>query len=232
MKLIFIDPGHGGTDPGAGGHGLAEKDLTLNLARKVRDYLHRHYDCDARLSRSQDKTVSLAQRTNMANGLKAACLVSIHINAASDSRANGFESLVYTTDGAGSKSVTLQNHLHRFIAPLWIDKGRRDRGKKKANLHMVREFRGTSVLLELGFISNADDARLLKDDAFLLQNAAAIAEGIAHHLELTEKDELPVYRVRVDGEQTGAYSEPDNIVQAVQRALADDANNIEIIKRE
>lgn len=231
MTLIFIDPGHGGTDPGAGGHGLAEKDLTLNISRKVRDYLHRHYDCDARLSRSQDKTVSLAQRTNMANGLKASCLVSIHINAAADSRANGFESFVYTTDGAGSKSVALQNQLHRLIAPLWTDRGRRDRGKKKANFHMAREFNGAAVLLELGFISNADDALLLKDDAFLLQNAAAIAEGIAHDLELTEKDDLPVYRVRVDGEQAGAYSDPDNIVQAVQRALADDADKIEIIKK-
>lgn len=232
QKIIFIDPGHGGTDPGATGHDLKEKDLTLVIAKKVRKILHSHWDCDVRLSRSQDKTVSLNNRTRTANAIGSDCLVSIHINAANDDGANGFESFVYTTDGPGTKSADLQDKLHSRLAKLWAGEKRRDRGQKKDNFHMVREFRGAAVLLELGFISNLTDARLLKNDDFLGENAATIADAIADHLNLpanvSETEEI--YRVLVDGKQTGAYGKYSNILNAVGKALKAGADDIKLSK--
>lgn len=68
MTKIFIDPGHGGSDPGAMGHGLREKDLTLTIALKLREILNdRFAGQTVKLSRTKDATVSLTQRTNMAN---------------------------------------------------------------------------------------------------------------------------------------------------------------------
>ncbi|MDY0394949.1 N-acetylmuramoyl-L-alanine amidase [Virgibacillus halophilus] len=65
---IFIDPGHGGSDPGASANGLKEKDVTLDIALKTRDILNNSYSGHTiKLSRTSDVTTSLAARTNMAN---------------------------------------------------------------------------------------------------------------------------------------------------------------------
>lgn len=231
-KIIAIDPGHGGTDPGATGNGLQEKDLTLKIAKLVRSRLNTLYTgAEARLTRDDDTTTRLASRTGMANSWNSACLVSIHINSFRDSSANGFESFVYTTDGPGTKSAALQDKLHPRLAKLWKDKGRADRGQKRANFHMVREFKGASVLVELGFIVSPEDARLLKSNKFLQQNADAIADGIADHLRLSEARPpvgKSVHRVIVDGNQEGAYGESENVERAVGRAIGKGAKKIEI----
>ncbi|GIO24765.1 hypothetical protein J11TS1_33460 [Oceanobacillus sp. J11TS1] len=68
MKKIYLDPGHGGTDPGAAGNGLQEKNITLAIALQVRNILNRDYKGHSvRMSRTSDKTVSLAERTKDAN---------------------------------------------------------------------------------------------------------------------------------------------------------------------
>lgn len=184
-KIIAIDPGHGGTDPGAVGHGLKEKDLTLKLAQMVKAVIDRKYKgAECRFTRGDDKTVSLASRTGMANSWKSDCMVSIHINSAANIEARGFESFVYTTDGAASKSVALQNALHSPIAAIFLENGSKERGTKKANLHMVREFKGAAVLVEFGFIANVDDCALLKTTSFLKDISEALADGIAKYLQI------------------------------------------------
>jgi len=81
MVKIYIDPGHGGNDPGAVANGLREKDLTLKIGLKLRDYLSGYENVQIRMSRTTDKTVSLSERTNDANKWGADLFVSIHINA-------------------------------------------------------------------------------------------------------------------------------------------------------
>src|SRR5699024_296080 len=71
MKL-YLDPGHGGTDPGAQGNGIKEKDITLDIAKRIRAILTDEYDgIEVRMSRTDDSTKSLAERTNEANSWKA-----------------------------------------------------------------------------------------------------------------------------------------------------------------
>src|SRR5690625_1680462 len=95
MAKIFLDPGHGGSDPGAIANGLREKDLTLKIARYTRDYLRSNYEnAIVRMSRTTDKTLSLTQRTNDANRWSADLFVSVHINA-HNGTAYGYEDFIF-----------------------------------------------------------------------------------------------------------------------------------------
>lgn len=229
-RIFTLDAGHGGKDSGAVGHGLKEKNLVLTIVKLAKEYIEQHYDVDCRLTRSNDASLSLAERTNLANSNGSECCVSVHVNSAADARANGFESFVYTTDGPSSKSVKLQNIIHSALGDLWEGYGRRDRGMKKANFHMVREFKGAAVLVEFGFIVNSHDSELLKDNNFLTHNALTLAEAIADYLNLkkrvSKKDN--VYSVTVDAKQVGAYAVLGNITNQVEAAIKTGSEHIEI----
>lgn len=101
---IYLDPGHGGSDPGASGNGLLEKDVTLAIALKINDILLKEYaGAETRLSRTTDKTVTLQERTDDANSWGADLFVSIHTNAF-DGTAYGYEDYIYS--GLSDESVT------------------------------------------------------------------------------------------------------------------------------
>lgn len=225
-KLVVIDAGHGGKDPGAVGNSLKEKDLTLTIAGLTCDILESVYKISTLQTRPKDQFVSLNSRTNVANAAQANCLVSIHINAATPS-ANGFESFVYTTDDKSTKSYALQKAIHAPLAKHFDS----DRGRKKANFHMVREYKGSAVLIELGFITNALDASKLKHGDFLFKLAESLAGGIADYLGVTKsvasKSE-DTYRVIVDGVQKAAYSDLDNLASEVKKQAASGKGNIEL----
>src|SRR5690625_967948 len=125
MTKIFIDPGHGGSDPGAVGNGLREKDLTLDIAKRIQKYLNDNYTgFTIKLSRTTDKTLSLAQRTKMANDWKADYFLSIHINAGGGT---GYEDYIYSGP-VQTTTASLRNTIHAEIVKN-IDW--RNRGKKK-----------------------------------------------------------------------------------------------------
>src|SRR5699024_11519559 len=86
-KVVYLDAGHGGTDPGASGHGLKEKDLVLDIAKRTRDKL-KAAGFTVIMSRSTDKTVKLDERTKEANDLKADIFVSIHAKDRKSTRLN------------------------------------------------------------------------------------------------------------------------------------------------
>src|SRR5690625_1323086 len=105
MVKIYIDAGHGGHDPGAVANGLREKDLTLKITKHVRDYL-KNYNCSVRMSRTNDKTLSLAQRTNDANRWGADFFLSIHINAGGGT---GYEDYIYNGLSNSSKTAKIRD---------------------------------------------------------------------------------------------------------------------------
>ncbi|WP_200411281.1 N-acetylmuramoyl-L-alanine amidase [Virgibacillus salexigens] len=186
MTKLFIDAGHGGSDPGATANGLKEKDLTLEIALKLRNILNNEYEGHSlMLSRTTDQSVTLSFRTNMANNWGADYLVSIHINAGGGT---GFESYTYNGSYPGKAETNrLRGIVHNAIV---AETEFRDRGKKEANFHMVRESAMPAVLTENGFIDNASDAAAaaLKSDAFLTKIARGHAEGLASALGLSRKD--------------------------------------------
>lgn len=179
MVKLFIDPGHGGSDSGAVGNGLREKDLTLTLAKKVRDLLTNYENVQVRLSRDTDIFISLNGRADMANNWGADYFMSIHINA---SGGTGFETYIHT--GASSASVRYQDIIHPAIVSS-IDI--RDRGQKSANYAVLRETTMPAILTENGFIDNASDASKLKSDAFLNKVAQGHVDGLVKAFGLKKK---------------------------------------------
>ena len=93
IKTIVIDPGHGGKDPGAVGFSQKhyEKDITLSIAQKLRDIITANTQIKVFLTRESDKFISLRERTEFANEVKADLFISIHINARDDKDVSGIE---------------------------------------------------------------------------------------------------------------------------------------------
>lgn len=170
-----IDPGHGGHDPGAVANGLREKDLTLKIALYTRDYIHELYEgVKVYLTRDKDAFVSLSERAAFANRLNADHFCSIHINAGGG---KGFESYIYNGSYSSKpKTQALRNVLHDTIV---AETKFVNRGKKEANLAVLRETKMPAVLTENGFIDNKDDADFLKSDDNLRKIALAHAHGLA-----------------------------------------------------
>ncbi|MDM8101709.1 N-acetylmuramoyl-L-alanine amidase [Oceanobacillus oncorhynchi] len=180
---IYIDPGHGGADPGASANGLQEKDVTLDIALRTRDILNEQYSSHTiKLSRTSDVTKSLDARTNEANNWGANFFVSIHINAGNST---GYES--FTWNGSyenKERTNAIRNTIHNETVE---QTGFTDRGKKEANLHVLRESSAPAILTENGFIDNAADADKLKSAASIEKIAQGHADGIAKALGLPAK---------------------------------------------
>ncbi|MFG2007837.1 N-acetylmuramoyl-L-alanine amidase [Micromonospora sp. NPDC048868] len=177
VPKVYLDPGHGGTDPGAVGNGLTEKALTLSIALQTRDILKANYSVDVRMSRTSDITRSLTYRTSDANAWGATIFVSIHINSGGGT---GFESYRYP-----GTSSALHSPVHsRVLSGMRTVGSVTDRGLKTANFHVLRETAMPAVLTENLFIDTVADANLLKRAAFITATARGHANGIAAYLGL------------------------------------------------
>lgn len=184
-KKIFIDAGHGGKDPGATGNGLKEKNLTLSIALETRRVLQNEYTGHSiKMSRTADTTLSLKQRTDMANAWGADFFLSIHINAGGGT---GFESFRYVQKGSAT-TMAVQKAVHAAVLKA---SGWKDRGQKWKNLHVLRESKMPAILTENGFIDTAADAKKLKDSALVKKLGRAHAEGLAKALGLKKKAATP-----------------------------------------
>lgn len=160
---VCIDPGHGGTDPGAGGGGQNEKTNTLNQSLKFRDWLNADTadtggggSWQVLMTRSSDVTVSLPARTNYANANGVARFMSIHNNACGSCGASGTETYSYIDNG--SLSNDLRNKIQARSVQAW---GLNNRGNKTANFHVLRETNMPATLAELGFVDTANDRTYL-----------------------------------------------------------------------
>lgn len=180
MVKIYIDPGHGGTDPGAVSNGLREKDLTLQIATRIKDILAGYKDVSTKMSRTGDTFPSLSARTNEANAWGADFFLSVHINAGGG---QGYEDFIYTTSNKDTK--TYQDNIHAEIMKLIEMK---NRGQKTGNLHVLRESKMPAILTENGFIDNTSDASQLKKSAFIEAIALGHVNGIVKSFNLKMKD--------------------------------------------
>ncbi|WP_440706240.1 N-acetylmuramoyl-L-alanine amidase [Heyndrickxia oleronia] len=198
MFKLFLDPGHGGSDPGAVGNGIREKDITLKIATKIRDFLLNEYsNVSVLMSRTGDTYPTLSDRTNAANSWGANYFLSIHINAGGGT---GFESFVYP--GVGTPTTTYQSAIHSEIMKL---NQLSDRGKKQSNLHVLRESNMPALLTENGFIDNANDAAKMKSDSWITNVARGHVNGLAKAFNLQKKSGA-VYHTVVAGDTVYSLS--------------------------
>lgn len=175
--IVCLDPGHGGKDPGAiGPSKTKEADINLKVAMLVAGLLVKEHGVI--MTRCDDSTIPLNNRVSIAKDMLADIYVSIHCNGVSNRTANGAETLHYPESKNGEQ---LAKAIHeRFIAST----GLRDRGIKERNLYVLRHTPKTmpAVMVELAFITNPEEERILLSEEFQKKAANAIAEGIIQYL--------------------------------------------------
>ena len=182
--LIIIDAGHGGKDSGAvGPSGLKEKDVVLSVAKKLKKSIER-YGEKVKLTRDEDVYLTLSERAQIANRANAEYFISIHCNSYIEPRANGCEAYVYAKRGETYEvAKSIYESLNGEIKLT-------SRGVKEAPFTVLTKTHMPAVLVEIAFISNFKEEKLLGDDTFLDRVAEAITKGLYKHLGI-EIDKKP-----------------------------------------
>lgn len=240
-KKVMLDAGHGGADPGAvsAGFGIREKDLTLAIAQRIGATLDENYEVEILYTRTTDKTMNLSERTALANREQVDFFISIHINAGGGT---GYEDFIYANLSDTSSTAKLRDVIHQEIAGVLQKYNVKNRGKKKANFHVLRETKASAVLTENLFIDNPADQKLLTNTKFLNDLADAHAHGIAKALGLQKrakpkgvskpdcipKYRIPPYRVVADSRQISTNQDISYLLRNVEKALAGGAKEIKI----
>jgi N-acetylmuramoyl-L-alanine amidase len=189
---IVVDPGHGGTDPGAVGvNGLYEKTVNRDVSMKLQAELER-MGYQVLLTSDTDRTMSLSERVRFKEENGADLFVSIHANSHPSSRVRGSMVLYYDrgypqpsypASAEMAELTPLSKQLALFVAEAVANKaGTRNLGIVPSAVYVVRNGTMPSILVETAFLSNASDAALLADEAFRSKLASGIAEGIYRFL--------------------------------------------------
>lgn len=170
---IFLDPGHGGNNPGArSATGLQEANVNLDVALRLGRILT-SWGYEVNYSRTENVTVSLAGRARMANEWGADYFISIHCNSNVNPVYNGTETFYYRQGTvAQAFALTVNNALVRQIEL-------RNLGIFERNLAVLRLTQMPAILAELAFISNPTEAQLLSTNSFRQNCAIGIANGVA-----------------------------------------------------
>lgn len=174
---IVLDAGHGGKDQGANGDDVIEKEITLEIAKKTEECL-KEAGYKVKLTRDEDTFMELEERAEYANRKKAKVFVSIHCNSSEDGEGNGIETFYSEQKGEESEklAVLIQENL---IAQT----NARDREAKAADYTVIARTKMPAVLVETGFLSDAEERALLEQEEYQNHLAKGISDGIIAYLE-------------------------------------------------
>ncbi|MEG0258305.1 MAG: N-acetylmuramoyl-L-alanine amidase [Lysinibacillus sp.] len=178
-RVIIIDPGHGGKDPGKPFSAtINEKTITLKVSTRVKEKLAAA-GANVQMTRTGDTYPSLQDRVTFTDKNYGELFVSIHVNAAGSTSAQGTETYYAITNGDMNAE---DNDLATFINNNIVkDAGMKDRKVKKADFYVIKNMLIPSVLVELGFLSNAEDRAKLTSDKYVEIYAEAIYKGIVQY---------------------------------------------------
>lgn len=214
MFKICIDSGHGINTSGKRTPDGSMREFEFNNAvgKEVKILLDGYQDVLVIFSHdpSGKVDVPLKERTDLANAKKVDVFVSIHANASGSnwSDARGIETFVYKTNPKESRKLA-----EKVQARLIADTGLKDRGVKTADFHVLRETKMDAILIECGFMSNKEEAKLLKSSMYRSKVAHSIVRALASHYNLKAKEpqETPVNKPSSDNKvytvQVGAFKD-------------------------
>ena len=197
-KVVYLDAGHGGYDPGASYFGISEKSLTLAIQSRVKAKLESE-GYQVVTTRTSDTYVDLTDRSRAVNASESDIFVSIHINASGSSAAQGIETYYYqpyaeypsrinATYHANPTRLSMSDTLANAIQSSLINAtGAQNQGVKRQTFAVLRETTAPAVLLELGFLSNPQEAARLNTSAYQETLANAIVAGIKSYYEKESK---------------------------------------------
>jgi N-acetylmuramoyl-L-alanine amidase len=195
MKVIMIDPGHGGKDDGGSGHRVKEKDVVLSLGHKVTAIL-RSKGYKVIITRASDRFLTLQQRADAASRQGADLFISIHTNTAKNRNVAGIETFCMAPVGTSStyskKIVNKResgnyydknNMLLAYFIQKSIVKNSKgeDRGVKRARFYVLRNVKCPAVLIEAGFLTNSREENRLASNWYQNLIARGICEGILRY---------------------------------------------------
>ena len=218
VRRIVIDPGHGGKDPGAVGFGLQEKDIVLNVAKKIKKILEEKNGYEVLLTRDSDVSLSLEERTAIANTKEADLFLSMHVNAHPEETIRGVETfyLNLATHTEAMRVAALENATSthnmsemqdilselmqnekinessqlaefvqlKMISGLKKQKFRvKDLGVKQAPFYVLIGAEMPAILAEISFITNPEEAKLMKSEKYLQTLAEQMVAGVLSYVE-------------------------------------------------
>ncbi|MBM7691437.1 N-acetylmuramoyl-L-alanine amidase [Peribacillus deserti] len=185
--VIVLDPGHGGSDPGAVGYGLYEKYITLDIAKRAKTKLEAN-GAKVYQTRSTDVYVSPETRAAYSQKVGADIFVSIHNNSYTSSSANGLDTYYNGSRDEDDNRINpypaKSKELATFIQSSTYSATRlKNNGVKSESFIVLRKNTVPSVLVEVGFLSNSYDASLLKTTSFRDKAALGITNGIVSYFK-------------------------------------------------
>ncbi len=185
FNTVVLDPGHGGHDSGGTGHGLREKDLTLDTALRLRDELQRA-GLRVVMTRTDDRFIELDDRVALANRLagRGAILVSLHYDAVPGSSANGGQTFYWHPTAHG-----LATRIQRAFSR---EAGLASVGINRRRLRVTRNPDLPAVLVECAFLTNGAEAARVAQPAERQRIAAGIAAGIVEQQRVGDAGLDPV----------------------------------------
>ena len=212
--VVVLDPGHGGTDPGASsGAGREEKLLTLDIAKRVRNRL-RQNQVSVLMTRDRDVFMGLDERCWRSGKYGGDVFVSIHLNASRDRAISGIETYIVPAPGY---PTTAEAERHQFFARTRSCPGNRydganavlaqylqkgvlahtgtlDRGIRRARFYVIRNATCPAALVECGFLSNNREISKISDSSYRDRIAEGISRGILTYLSRVRTQHLPPVR--------------------------------------
>ncbi|WP_455662004.1 N-acetylmuramoyl-L-alanine amidase [Pradoshia sp.] len=209
MKIV-LDAGHGYSTLGKRTpDGMKEYEFNRAVALYARHFLSDYSNLEVLFTHSDQEDIPLEERTEKANKQEADCFLSIHANAAGDGGwhdAEGIETFIHTSTPWDAQSLA-----SKIQDKLTTSTGRKNRGVKTANFHVLRKTKMTAILVECGFMTHKEESKLLQDESYRKQCAMAIVEAIGHHYSLKKRSQASskkLYKVQV-----GAFSSREGAEQ-------------------
>lgn len=183
MPLVVVDAGHGGKDPGKVGiGGILEKDINLQIARKLEKYLEEH-GFQVIMTRTEDvseesKMEDMKKRVELMNESMPLIVVSIHQNSYSDPSVTGAQVFYYTESKESQSAAQIVQEELRELEP---QNGRQE--KAESRFYMLKKTKAPTIIVECGFLSNKEDTEKLIQEEYQEKIAQTICNGIIKWVE-------------------------------------------------